>query len=93
MAQKRSKVSSVPTPVFSTLSEQHWDMICDALVFFVREQGARLKEENARDEDWTRLQEYDNLLTDLLFYVIPPRNKYKEDKGDNVTRDEVHRPE
>jgi len=46
-------------------------MLLDALSYFIREQTQVLSEENARDEDWTRLKEYEGLYNDIVFYLLP----------------------
>lgn len=64
------------TPIpSSNLTRDQWDMIVNSLVFFIREQNQRLSKDNASEREWQELSDYEAVLNDIRFYVLPPDDK------------------
>ena len=59
-----------PCPVGSTLTEGDWQKILLALETYVIHEETRLKGINARERDWTDLEDYNKLIRDIQLYCI-----------------------
>lgn len=58
----------------SNLSRKQWQLIINSLLYYIRHQSEDLVAHNAGEREWTELHEYENTLTDIRFYVLPPLN-------------------
>ena len=59
----------------SNLSRHQWQLIINALLYYIRHQTDELKAHNVGDREWNELLEYENTLTDIRFFVLACDNK------------------
>ena len=69
-----SKFDSARVGVFD---EESWEMIIDALLYFVQEQTTEMKKHNLGDKEWQWLSDYETLVNDIQLYVVAQANKTK----------------
>ena len=69
-----SKFDSARVGVFD---EESWEMIIDALLYFVQEQTAEMEKRNLGDKEWQWLSDYETLVNDIQLYVVSQASKTK----------------
>ena len=69
-----SKFDSARVGVFD---EESWEMIIDALLYFVQEQTTEMKKRNLGDKEWQWLSDYETLVNDIQLYVVSQASKTK----------------
>ena len=55
------------------LSEESWRRICRSLRLFIDLSTESLSAQNVGDKEWTELDQYKSLLTDIETYILPLR--------------------
>lgn len=54
-------------------STEQWQKIVNAMTFFIRAQTEVLQSNNASEEEWQELHDYEIILNDILLFVLPDK--------------------
>ena len=50
-----------------------WNLVLNALEYYLTNEEQRLIQENAGESEWSRWSDYEGVRNDILYYVLPTK--------------------